>query len=173
MAELRIRASHLFTCTAAVAAALSAAQGAERDAPGWEAARWGMREPDLQKAFTSQVLVPKPADQPGEMALGIPGYVFLGCPFDVTFLLTPSQGLVRVELTQVERLVGHTGKSAGDYEAACEAIDRRLEERYGPPQERRYEKDWPLPSAEITSGGAQTGQVYISLDARLGSKRRK
>jgi hypothetical protein len=173
MAERRIGASYLFTFTTIATAVLSAAQGAERDAPGWEAAHWGMSEPDLQKAFASQVLFPKPADQPGEMVLAMPGYVFLGCPFDVTFLLTPSQGLVRVELTQVECLVGHTGKSAGDYEAACEAIDRRLEERYGPPQERRYEKDWPLPSAEITTGGAQTGQVYISFDARLGSNRKK
>ena len=38
-------------------ATMSAGRGAEKDIPGWEAARWGMSEADLRQAFGSKLLV--------------------------------------------------------------------------------------------------------------------
>jgi hypothetical protein len=164
---------HALVAVVALAAPLSVARGAEKDIPGWEAARWGMSEADLRRAFGSKLLLEKRAEEPSAKAFGMPGYVFLGCPFDVTFHISQARGLVRVELIQVERLLGHgSGGRAADYEKACALIDQKLEETYGPAtQERRYEKDWTFPSAEITTGGARAGQVYIDYRARADSKR--
>src|SRR5215470_11070499 len=71
-------------------------QAAESDVVGWEGARWGMNEREIRDAFSSKLLVPLAGEQPGETVLSIPGYVFLGCPFDVYFCFAGAHGLVQV-----------------------------------------------------------------------------
>ena len=67
-------------------------QAVERDVVGWEGARWGMNEREITEAFSSKLLVPLAGGRPGETALSIPGYVFLGCPFDVTLRFAGTAG---------------------------------------------------------------------------------
>jgi hypothetical protein len=153
-------------------AAIAAAQAAEKDVLGWEGARWGMSEIDVKKVFRAKTVVALTAEQPNQTRLSIPGYVFLGCPFDVTFLFARSQGLVRIDLTQVEELAGHGAKSAGEYQKACEFVDRQLVDKFGPAQEHRYEKRWKFPSADVSTGGARMGQVYVTFERRLDGKPR-
>ena len=69
----------------AAGASIAIAQAAERDVLGWESARWGMSESEIKEAFSSKLMVPLMGEQAGETVLSIPGYVFLGCPFDVSF----------------------------------------------------------------------------------------
>src|SRR5215469_1117617 len=121
-------------------------QAAERDVVGWEGARWGMNEREIRDAFCSKLLVSLAGDQPGETVLSIPGYVFLGCPFDVTFRFSGGHGLVRINLTEVGNLLGHHGNGIAGYGAACKLIDRRLEDMFGPGQARGSEKSWAFPS---------------------------
>jgi hypothetical protein len=150
-------------------AAVSASQDIGTDLHGWEAARWGMSETALRQAFGSKLLVELDAAEPNATALGMPGYVFLGCPFDVTFHLSQLRGLVRVELNRVHHLSGHGGDHA-DYETACGRIIQSLELKYGPAQQRHDERDWTFPSAKVTAGGVPSGQVYIDYRARADSK---
>jgi hypothetical protein len=42
-----------------------------------------MNERETRETFSSKLLVPLAGEQPGETVLSNPGYVFLGCPFDV------------------------------------------------------------------------------------------
>jgi len=60
-----------------------------------------MNEREIGEAFSSKLLVPLAGEQPGETVLSIPGYVFLGCPFDVTFRFAGARGLARINLTEV------------------------------------------------------------------------
>jgi hypothetical protein len=152
-------------------AAIAAAQAAEKDVLGWEGARWGMSERDVRKVFRAKTVVALTAEQPGQTRLSTPGYVFLGCPFDVTFRFARSQGLVRIDLTQVEKLAGHGAKSAGDYQKACEFVDRQLVDKLGPAQEHRYEKRWKFPSAGRRAApgwGRSTSPLKGTLMASLG-----
>jgi hypothetical protein len=119
------------TLALAVGAAIATAHGAEKDVLGWEGARWGMDESEISRVFSSRVLVPLAAGRSGETALNIPGYVFLGCPFDVSFRFVDG-GLVRIELTQVEKLASHYSNNSTEYETACKLVDRRLEDNSGP-----------------------------------------
>ena len=114
-------------------------QAVERDVVGWEGARWGMNECEIREAFSSKLLVPLAGEQPSETLLSIPGYVFLGCPFDVTFRFAGARGLVRINLTEVGNLLGHHGTGIAGYGAACKLIDRRLRGhvRAGAGQRRR------------------------------------
>ena len=74
-----------FALALGAGAAIATVQAAERDVVGWERARWGMSESEIKEAFKSKLMVPLAGEQPGETMLSIPGYVFLGCPFDVSF----------------------------------------------------------------------------------------
>ena len=91
-----------------------------------------MNEREIRDAFSSKLLVPLARKQPDETVLSIPGYVYLGCPFDVTFRFAGARGLVRINLTEVGNLLGHHGNSIAGYGAACKLIDRRLEAMFGP-----------------------------------------
>jgi hypothetical protein len=106
------------TLALAVGAAIGTAHGTEKDVLGWENARWGMDENEIRSAFSSRVLVPVAAGRSGETALNIPGYVFLECPFDVSFRFTDG-GLVRIELTQVEKLTSHYSDDPNEYETGA------------------------------------------------------
>src|SRR5499427_10363975 len=99
----------LFAFALFAGAVTTTVQAAERDVVGWEGARWGMNEREIREAFSSKLLVPLAGEQPGETVLSIPGYVFLGCPFDVTFRFAGSRGLVRINLNEVGNLLGHNG----------------------------------------------------------------
>ena len=113
-------------------AATTTGQAVERDVVGWEGARWGMNQSETKEAFSSKRLVPLAGEQPSETVLSIPGYVFLGCPFDVSFRFAGARGLVRINLTEVGNLLGHHGNGIAGYGAACKLIDRRLEDMFGP-----------------------------------------
>ena len=95
-----------------------------------------MNEREIREAFNSKLLVPLAGEQPGETVLSIPGYVFLGCPFDVTFRFAGARGLVQINLAEVGNLLGHHGNGTASYGAACKLIDRRLEDMFGPGQAR-------------------------------------
>jgi hypothetical protein len=101
-----------------------------------------MNEREVRQAFSSKLLVSLAGEQPDETMLSIPGYVFLGCPFDVTFRFAGARGLVRINLSEVGNLLGHHGNGIADYGAACKFIDRRLEDMFGPGQARGAEKSW-------------------------------
>jgi hypothetical protein len=148
-------------------AAIVTAQAADKDVLGWESARWGMNENEIKEAFRSKVLVPLNGEQTNETALNIPGYVFLGCPFDVSFRFAGSHGLVRIELTQVEKFASHYGNDPTGYETACKLVDRRLEDKLGPPQARGVEKVWTFASGNVTSGKWQTDQAYVTFAKQL------
>jgi hypothetical protein len=148
-------------------AAIVTAQAADKDVLGWESARWGMNENEIKEAFRSKVLVPLNGEQTNETALNIPGYVFLGCPFDVSFRFAGSHGLVRIELTQVEKFVSHYGNDPTGYETACKLVDRQLEDKLGPPQVRGVEKVWTFASGNVTSGKWQTDQAYVTFAKQL------
>ena len=90
-----------------------------------------MNEREIREAFSSKLLVPLAGEQPGETVLSIPAYVFLGCPFDVTFRFAGARGLARINLTEVGNLLGHHGNGIADYGAVCKLIDRRLEDMFG------------------------------------------
>jgi hypothetical protein len=124
----------------------------------------------IKKVFSSKVLVPLVGAQPGETVLSIPGYVFLGCPFDVSFRFMGSHGLVRIELTQVEKFVSHYGNDPTGYETACKLVDRRFEDKLGPPQARGVEKVWNFASGNVTSGKWQTDQAYVTFAKQLNAK---
>src|SRR5690349_18709083 len=96
----------LFALALVAGAATTTGQAVERDVVGWEGARWGMNESEIKEAFSSKLLVPLAGEQPGETVLSIPGYVFLGCPFDVSFRFAGARGLVRINLTEVGNLLG-------------------------------------------------------------------
>jgi hypothetical protein len=151
---------------------IATAQADERDVLGWEGARWGMNESEIKEAFSSKLLVPLVGEQPGETVLSIPGYVFLGCPFDVNFRFAGSRGLVRINLTEVGNLVGHHGNGTAGYWAACKLVDRRLEDIFGPGQARGTEKSWTFPSADVTSGGADIGRAYVTFARHVDAKQR-
>ena len=104
--------------------------------------------------------------------MSIPGYVFLGCPFDVTFRFAGTRGLVRINLTEVGNRLGHHGNSVAGYGAACELIDRRLEDMFGPGQARGAEKSWAFPSADVTSGGADAGRAHVTFARRVDTQQR-
>lgn len=153
----------LFAFALFAGAVTTTVQAAERDVVGWECARWGMNEREIRDAFSSKLLVPLAGEQPGETVLSIPGYVFLGCPFDVTFRFAGARGLVRINLTEVGNLLGHNGNGIAAYGAACKLIDRRLEDMFGPGQARGAEKSWAFPSADVTSGGVDAGGAHITF----------
>ena len=144
----------------AASAAIASAQAAEKDVLGWEGARWGMDESEISRVFSSRVLVPLAGGRSGETALNIPGYVFLGCPFDVSFRFV-DDALVRIELTQVEKLASHYGNEPTQYETACKLVDRRLEDKFGPAQSRGVDKEWTFASGSIRSGKRNAGYAYI------------
>jgi hypothetical protein len=116
--------------------------------------------------------VPLAGEQPGETVLSIPGYVFLGCPFDVTFGFAGARGLVRINLSEVGNLLGHHGNGIAGYGAACKLIDRRLEDMFGPGQARGAEKSWTFPSADITSGGADAGRAHVTFARHVDTQQR-
>ena len=147
-------------------------QAAESDVVGWEGARWGMNEREIRDAFSSKLLVPLAGEQPGETVLSIPGYVFLGCPFDVTFRFAGARGLVRINLTEVGNLLGHRGNGIAAYGAACKLIDHRLEDMFGPGQARGAEKSWAFPSADVTSGGADAGGAHVTFARHVDTQQR-
>ena len=153
-------------------AAIATAPAAERDVLGWEGARWGMSESEIKEAFSSKLLVPLAGAQPGETVLSTPGYVFLGCPFDVSFRFMGSRGLIRIDLTQVGNFVGHYGNGTTGYEAGCKLLNRRLQDKLGPAQARGAESAWTFPSTDVTSGGTDIGQVYVTLARHLDAKQR-
>jgi len=147
-------------------------QAVERDVVGWEGARWGMNECEIREAFSSKLLVPLAGEQPSETLLSIPGYVFLGCPFDVTFRFAGARGLVRINLTEVGNLLGHHGTGIAGYGAACKLIGRRLEDMFGPGQARGAEKSWAFPSADVTSGGADAGGAHVTFARHADTQQR-
>ena len=153
----------LFELALVAGGAIATAQPAERDVLGWEGARWGMSGSEIKEAFSSKLLVPLAGAQPGEAVLSIPGYVFLGCPFDVSFRFAGSRGLVRINLTEVGNLLGHHDNGIAAYRAACKLIDRRLEDMFGPGQTRGAEKSWAFPSADVTSGGADARRAHVTF----------
>ena len=153
----------LFAFALFAGAVTTTVQAAERDVVGREGARWGMNEREIREVFSSKLLVPLAGEQPGETVLSIPGYVFLGCPFDVTFRFAGARGLVRINLSEVENLLGHHGNRIAGYEAACKQIDRRLEDMFGPGQARGAEKSWAFPSADVTSGGADARRAHVTF----------
>jgi len=146
----------------AAAVAIATANGAEKDVLGWEGARWGMDESEIRSVFSSRVLVPVVAGRSDETALNIPGYIFLGCPFDVSFRFTDG-GLVRIELTQVEKLTSHYSNDPNEYETVCKLVDRQLEDKFGPARSRAIDKVWTFPSGSVRSGKRQTGYAYITF----------
>src|SRR5215470_17557789 len=153
----------LFALALVAGVVTTTVQAVERDVVGWEGARWGMNEREIRDAFSSKLLVSLAGDQPGETVLSIPGYVFLGCPFDVSFRFAGSCGLVRIDLTQVANFVGHYGNGTTGYEAACKLVAHRLEDKLGPALPRGNESAWTFPSTDVTSGGTDIGQVYVTL----------
>ena len=84
----------LFALALVAGVVTTTVQAVERDVVGWEGARWGMNEREIREAFSSKLLVPLVGEQPGETVLSIPGYVFLGCPFDVTFRFAGARGSI-------------------------------------------------------------------------------
>jgi len=162
----------LFAFALVAGAAIATAQTAERDVLGWEGARWGMSESEIKEAFSSKLLVPLAGAQPGETVLSIPGYVFLGCPFDVSFRFAGSRGLVRINLTEVGNLLGHHGNGISGYGAACKLIDRRLGDMFGPGQTRGAEKSWAFPSADVTSAGADARRAHITFVRHVETEQR-
>ena len=135
-------------------------------------ARWGMNEREVKQAFSSKLLVPLARQQPGETVLSIPGYVFLGCPFDVTFRFAGARGLVQINLAEVGNLLGHQGNDLAGYGAACKLIDRRLEDMLGPGQARGREKSWVFPSADVTSGGTDAGRAHVTFARHVHTQQR-
>ena len=155
------------TLALAVGAAIGTAHGTEKDVLGWEGARWGMDENEIRGAFSSKVLVPVAAGRSGETALNIPGYVFLGCPFDVSFRFMVGR-LVQIELTQVEKLTTHYSDDPNEYETACKLVGRRLEDKFGTAQSSGAEKRWSFASGNIRSGKWQTDYVYVIFARNTG-----
>jgi hypothetical protein len=152
----------LFALALVAGVVTTTVQAVERDVVGWEGARWDMNEREIREAFSSKLLVPLAGEQHGETVLSIPGYVFLGCPFDVTFF-AGARGLVRINLSEVGNLLGHQGNGIAGYGAACKLIDRRLEDMFGPGQARGADKSWDFPSADVTSGGADAGRAHVTF----------
>ena len=162
----------LFALALVAGVVTTTVQAVERDVVGWEGARWGMNEREIREAFSSKLLVPLAGEQPGETLLSIPGYVFLGCPFDVTFRFAGARGLVRINLTEVGNLSGHRGNGIAGDGAACKLIDRRLEDMFGPGQARGAEKSWAFPSADVTSGGADAGGAHVTFARHVDTQQR-
>jgi len=135
-------------------------------------ARWGMNEREIREAFSSKLLVPLAGKQPAETVLSIPGYVFLGCPFDVTFRFAGARGLVRINLSEVGNLLGHHGNGIAGYGAACKLIDRRLEDMFGRGQAKGAEKSWTFPLADVTSGGADAGRAHVTFARHVDTQQR-
>jgi len=162
----------LFELALVAGGAIATAQPAERDVLGWEGARWDMSENEIKEAFSSKLLVPLAGAQPGETVLSIPGYVFLGCPFDVSFRFAGSHGLVRINLTEVGNLLGHHDNGIAGYGAACKFIDRRLEDMFGPGKTRGAEKSWAFPTADVTSAGADAGRAHVTFVRHVETKQR-
>ena len=123
-----------------------------------------MNEREIRDVFSSKLLVPLAETQPGETVLSIPGYVFLGCPFDVSFRFAGARGLVRITLTEVGTLLGHQGNGIAGYGAACRLIDRRLEDIFGPGQARG--------SADVTSAGADAGRAHVTFARHIDTQQR-
>ena len=123
-----------------------------------------MNEREIRDAFSSKLLVPLARKQPDETVLSIPGYVYLGCPFDVTFRFAGARGLVRINLTEVGNLSGHRGNGIAGYGAACKLIDRRLEDMFGPGQARG--------SADVTSAGADAGRAHVTFVRHVETEQR-
>ena len=162
----------LFAFALSAGAVATTVQAAERDVVGWEGARWGMNEREIRDAFSSKLLVPLARKQPDETVLSIPGYVYLGCPFDVTFRFAGARGLVRINLSEVGNLLGQHSNGIAGYGAACKQIDRRLEDMFGPGQARGAEKSWVFPSADVTSGGADAGRTHVTFARHVGTQQR-
>jgi hypothetical protein len=161
-----------FALALGAGAAIATVQAAERDVVGWERARWGMSESEIKEAFKSKLMVPLAGEQPGETMLSIPGYVFLGCPFDVSFRFAGFRGLVRIDLTQVANFIGHYGNGTSSYEAACKLVNHRLEDKLGPAQARGDKSVWTFPSTDVSSGGTDIGQVHVTLARHPVAKQR-
>src|SRR5215813_5559413 len=162
----------LFALALVAGVVTTTVQTVERDVVGWEGARWGMNEREIKEAFSSKLLVPLAGEQPAETVLSIPGYVFLGCPFDVAFRFAGVRGLVRINLTEVGNLLGHHGNGIAGYGAACKLIDRRLEDMFGPGQARGAEKSWAFPSSDITFGGADAGGTHVTFARHTDTQQR-
>jgi hypothetical protein len=71
-----------------------------------------------------------------------------------------------VELSQVEGLTGHLGRSALDYETECALVGRRLEETYGRSGESAASHDWRFPSANVSFSADQANQIRVTFEAR-------
>jgi hypothetical protein len=162
----------LFALALVAGAVTTTVHAVERDVVGWQGARWGMNEREIREAFSSKLLVPLAGEQPGETLLSIPGYVFLGCPFDVTFRFAGARGLVQINLAEVGNLLGHQGNDLAGYGAACKLIDRRLEDMLGPGQARGGEKSWVFPSADVTSGGTDAGRAHVTFARHLDTQQK-
>ena len=104
--------------------------------------------------------------------LSIPGYVFLGCPFDVTFRFAGARGLVRINLSEVGNLLGHNGNGIAGYGAACKLIDRRLEDMFGPGRGRGAERSWAFPSADVIFGGADAWRAHVTFAQHADTQQR-
>ena len=162
----------LFELALVAGGAIATAQPAERDVLGWEGARWDMSENEIKEAFSSKLLVPLAGAQPGETVLSIPGYVFLGCPFDVSFRFAGSRGLVLINLTEVGNLFGSPQQWHRRLRAACKLIDRRLEDMFGPGKTRGAEKSWAFPTADVTSAGADAGRAHVTFVRHVETEQR-
>ena len=170
--DMTLHSLRLFALALVAGVVTTTVQAVEGDVVGWEGARWGMNEREVKQAFSSKLLVPLMGEQPGETVLSTPGYVFLGCPFDVSFRFMGSRGLIRIDLTQVGNFVGHYGNGTTGYEAGCKLLNRRLQDKLGPAQARGAESAWTFPSTDVTSGGTDIGQVYVTLARHLDAKQR-
>ena len=153
----------LFALVLVAGVVTTTVQAVEGDVVGWEGARWGMNEREVKQAFSSKLLVPLARQQPGETVLSIPGYVFLGCPFDVTFRFAGARGLVRINLSEVGNLLGHHGNGTASYGAACKLIDRRLRGhvRAGAGQRRREILGFPFGGCHIRWRGRRAHSRHL------------
>jgi hypothetical protein len=131
-----------------------------------------MNEREIREAFSSKLLVPLAGEQPGETVLSIPGYVFLGCPFGVTFRFAGARGLVRINRCEVGNFLGHHGNGIAGYGAACKLIGRRLEDMFGPEQARGAEKSWAFLSADVTFGDADAGRAHFTFARHFDTQQR-
>jgi hypothetical protein len=131
-----------------------------------------MNEREIKDAFSSKLLVSLAREQPGETVLSIPGYVFLGCPFDVAFRFAGARGRVRINLTEAGNLLGHHDNGITGYGTACKLIDRRLKDMFGPGQARGAEKSWAVASADVTSGGADAGGAHVTFARHADTQQR-
>ncbi len=119
--------SNLFAITLTMGATCCFAQR-PTDVPGWQAARWGMSEPEVVKAFNGaakQIGFPlnRRSYGDGVANYGVPDLVIEGLPFHSEFVVDRNGFLVRVAI----KAAGNP--SQGDFLA----LEKGLNAKYGPP----------------------------------------